>query len=110
MGLIAVITTTAMIEEARAIAEAVVRRGLAACTQISSMESFYVWEGELQQEPEYRVILKTTEEMYQAVEKAIRELHSYELPAIYAVPLTKVFEPYGDWIKTNSQGSNQGEA
>jgi periplasmic divalent cation tolerance protein len=48
--------------------------------------------------------------MYQAVEKAIRELHSYELPAIYAVPLTKVFEPYGDWIKTNSQGSNQGEA
>jgi hypothetical protein len=33
---------------------------------------------------EYRVLFKTTDESYDAVEHAIRELHSYELPAIHA--------------------------
>ncbi|HAI52985.1 MAG TPA: divalent-cation tolerance protein CutA, partial [Firmicutes bacterium] len=45
MALLAVITTTATEEEARAIARALVDRGLAACVQISALESFYIWQG-----------------------------------------------------------------
>ncbi len=71
MALLAVITTTATEEEARAIARALVDRGLAACVQISALESFYIWQGAVQQEPEYRVVAKTTEERYPDVEQTI---------------------------------------
>lgn len=105
MALLAVITTTATEEEARAIARALVDRGLAACVQISALESFYIWQGAVQQEPEYRVVAKTTEERYPDVEQTIKELHSYELPAIYGLPLYPVYAPYAEWVRTSSGGS-----
>ena len=108
MALLAVLTTTAGQQEARAIARALVERGLAACVQISEIESFYLWQGELQQDPEYRLVAKTTEEQYAAVEQVIRELHSYELPAIYAVPLTRTFQPYAKWVEELTQRSGDG--
>lgn len=103
MALIAVLTTTASKDEAQAIARALVEQGLSACVQISAIESFYVWEGTLQQDPEYRVVAKTTEEHYPEVERAIKELHSYELPAIYALPLSHVYAPYREWVERGSQ-------
>jgi len=103
MSLIAVVTTTASQAEARAIAKILVEKGLAACVQISEIESVYLWKGELQQDKEYRVVAKSTAENYQVVEKAIRDMHSYELPAIYAVPISLVFEPYAEWVKSNSR-------
>ena len=56
-----------------------------ACAQVSAIESFYIWEGEVRHEGEFRVLFKTTGERYAAVEAAIRELHGYALPAIHAV-------------------------
>ncbi|HHW73295.1 MAG TPA: divalent-cation tolerance protein CutA [Firmicutes bacterium] len=103
MALVAVITTTADKDEARVIARALVEKGLAACVQISEIESFYTWQGELQQDPEYRLVAKTTEEHYSEVEKTIRALHSYELPAIYALPLSRTFEPYAAWVESSCQ-------
>ncbi|HHT74204.1 MAG TPA: divalent-cation tolerance protein CutA [Firmicutes bacterium] len=103
MELIAVITTTASMEEAKAIAEGLVLRKLSACVQISQIESFFTWKGKLGQDREYRIVIKTTAERYDEVEKAVKEMHSYELPAIYAVPVTHVYEPYGEWVTDNSQ-------
>ncbi len=103
MQLLAVVTTTASLEEARKIARALVAEGLAACVQISEIESFYMWKGKLQQDTEYRVMAKTTADNYQAVERGIQGMHSYELPAIYAVPLEPVYEPYAQWVADNSQ-------
>ena len=101
---IAVLTTVGAIEEARAMARSLVSRRLAACAQISEIESFYVWEGSVRNEKEFRVLFKTTGQRYEAVEAAIRELHSYELPAIHAVALEPVYAPYAAWIESNSQG------
>lgn len=95
---IAVITTVGSREEARSMARALVERRLAACAQISEIESIYHWQHALQQEPEWRVLFKTTAERYADVEAAIRALHSYELPAIHALAFEQVFEPYGAWI------------
>ncbi|NLA59396.1 MAG: divalent-cation tolerance protein CutA [Firmicutes bacterium] len=107
MALLAIVTTTDSKEAARAIARALVEKGLAACVQISAIESFYRWQGTVQQDQEYRIVAKTTEERYQEVEKAIRDMHSYELPAIYGVPLDPVYGPYADWVKDNSQGAHE---
>jgi periplasmic divalent cation tolerance protein len=104
MKCIAVLTTTSGVDEARKIAQELIRRRLAACVQISEIESFYVWEGTVHDEPEYRLLIKTTDERYPDVERTIRELHSYELPAIYAFTMDEVYEPYADWVKMYSRG------
>jgi periplasmic divalent cation tolerance protein len=100
-----VVTTLASRGEAQSMARALVERGLAACAQISEIESFYRWEGSVQNEMEFRLLFKTTEERYPAVETAIKELHPYELPAIHAFALEHVYAPYAEWIESNSAGS-----
>jgi len=101
---IAVVTTVGQLEEARAMAHALVERRLAACAQISEIESFYTWSGAVQNDREFRILFKTTRDGYAAVEAAIRELHSYELPAIHAVALDPIYEPYAAWIESHSSG------
>ncbi len=101
---IAVVTTVASREEAQRVARTLVERGLAACAQISEIESVYRWQGEVQQEPEFRILLKTTDERYEQVESAIRDLHSYELPAIHAFAFEHVFPAYAAWIAENAGG------
>jgi periplasmic divalent cation tolerance protein len=102
MDIIAVLTTTDSAERAATIAEALVERKLAACVQISKIDSMYSWEGAIQNDREYRVMAKTVAGRYAEVEAAIRELHSYDLPAIYAIELTEVFAPYAEWVADNT--------
>ena len=101
---IAVITTTGNADEARRIARSLIEERLAACAHISEIESFYVWKGAVENEKEHRIIFKTTAEQYDAVESAIKALHSYEVPAIYSVPLERMFAPYAEWLEENSKG------
>ena len=104
MKLLAVFTTVASREEAQKIASALVERKLVACAQISKIDSFYFWQGAVQHEPEFRIVFKTTETQYQAVEAAIREMHSYELPAVYAVAVEHAYGPYASWVIEGSVG------
>jgi len=99
MKLLAVYTTVASLAAARDMARALVERKLAACAQIGEIESFYSWQGAVANEREFRILFKTTEARWPAVEAAIRELHDYELPAIHAVALEQVHAPYGRWIE-----------
>jgi periplasmic divalent cation tolerance protein len=100
VSLLAVFTTADSRGLAQRIASALVEQGLVACAQIEAIESLYIWSGSLQRQPEYRLLLKTTLESYDAVEALIRSMHSYELPAIYAVPVARASGPYEAWVKT----------
>ena len=104
MSTIAIMTTTDSRDEARSIAAALVERKLAACAQISSIQSYYTWEGEVQDDDEFRVLIKTTEDRYADVEAAILELHSYDLPAIVAFDITHAYGPYADWVTDSVTG------
>lgn len=104
MATIAVLTTIDSIEQARVMATALVQGKLAACVQISAIESVYTWQGSTQNEQEFRLLVKTTEDRYPEVEARIQELHSYDLPAIYAIGTVQVFEPYAEWVAENSCG------
>jgi periplasmic divalent cation tolerance protein len=99
MKLLAVYTTVAGLDAARGMARTLVERKLAACAQIEEIESFYAWQGKLENDREFRILFKTTEARWPAVEAAIRELHGYELPAIHALALEQVHAPYGRWIE-----------
>ena len=44
------------------------------------------------------MLVKTTEDRYADVEAAIRELHSYDLPAIVAFDITQAYGPYAEWV------------
>jgi periplasmic divalent cation tolerance protein len=98
MKLITVTTTVAQQADAQRIARAIVERHLAACAQICIIESIYHWDGAMQNEAEWRIDFKTTAEHYPAIETAIRELHPYELPAIHAVAVEAVYEPFATWV------------
>lgn len=104
MKFIAVITTLGSRAEAQRMARSLVERGLAACAQISEIESFYRWDGALQNEHEFRLLFKTTDERYASVEQAIRELHSYDLPAIHAFAMEHIHSPYASWLQGNCDG------
>ena len=75
---------------------------LAACAQVEKIDSVYAWKGKIETGNEYRVLFKTVEARYDAVERVIRELHSYELPAIHAVAVTHISAPYAAWIEENA--------
>ena len=101
---IAITTTIGGREEAQRIGRALVEQKLVACAQIERVESFYTWDGAVQHEEEYRLLCKTAAARYEAVEAAIRRMHSYELPAIHAVALERVYRPYGAWLAEHSRG------
>ena len=98
MNIIAIMTTTDSLDEARSIAAALVERKLAACVQISPIQSYYRWQGAVQNDEEFRILIKTVEERYADVEAAILELHSYDLPAVLALDVTHAYEPYCEWV------------
>ena len=102
---IAVFTTAGNLEDARKLATTLVEQKLAACAQISEIESFYTWENEVQNDQEFRIMFKTTKDKYKDVEKAILKIHTYDLPAIYAVDIDDIHEPLGEWIADNSTGN-----
>lgn len=92
-------TSVASREEADRIATAVVERRLAACAQvIGPIASTYRWHGAVEQADEWLVVIKTRADAYDALETAIRELHSYETPEIIATPIVAGSHDYVQWI------------
>lgn len=104
MELIEVCTTLDDGERARLIARTMVERRLAACAQISAVNSFYRWNGALCEAPEFRITLKTTAAAAPALQAAVRALHPYELPEIVTQPLHCDDPAYADWVADNSDG------
>jgi periplasmic divalent cation tolerance protein len=94
-----VFMTAANADEARRIANHLVEARLAACVQIlPEIESVYQWKGAVQREKEVLILAKTTATQFDALEKAVRAIHSYETPEIVAVPMASVSEPYRKWL------------
>lgn len=103
MTLIAVHTTVATRADADRLAQAAVRERLAACAQIEAIDSVYIWQGTLQQEPELRLLFKTMQDRQAALIARLRELHPYELPAIYSMAVCDATPDYAGWVRANTR-------
>jgi periplasmic divalent cation tolerance protein len=97
--LLAVFTTVANQEQADTLARAAVEQSLAACVQTEAIRSTYRWQGEIACENEVRLMFKTTRRSYPDLEAMLRELHPYELPAIFAVPVAEADAAYAAWVR-----------
>jgi periplasmic divalent cation tolerance protein len=92
-----VLTTVATREDAQRLAHAMVEQRLAACAQINAIDSVYRWNGALQSEPEWRLVLKTTQAARPALQAALRAVHPYDLPAIVTLPM-EAEEDFALWV------------
>ncbi len=97
--LVAAYTTVASSAQALRLAQAALEANLAACAQLTPIESVYRWEGKVQQDAEVRVMFKTTAERVDALKALILQLHPYELPAFYALPVMAADERYSVWVE-----------
>lgn len=93
-----VLTTAGSAEEAERLARRLVTDGLAACVQRCAVASTYRWEGELVEEPEVLLVIKTRRERFTEIEAAVRELHSYETPELVCLEVEHGSADYLAWI------------
>lgn len=81
------------------IASALVEKRLAACANlVPGLTSVYHWQGEIQQDEEVLLLIKTPAGRFEALREAVLELHPYELPEIIAVPISEGLPAYLNWI------------
>ncbi|MFB3764077.1 MAG: divalent-cation tolerance protein CutA [Methanotrichaceae archaeon] len=84
--------------DADKIARALIEEKLAACVNVTQVRSYFVWNGRLSDEREELMIIKTEQRMSDKIKARIKELHTYELPEIIAIPIVGGDERYFEWI------------
>ena len=96
---IVIYVTAGSTSEASRLARALVEERLAACVnQIGPIQSVYRWEGKLEESVEQLLIIKSRKELFPALEKRVRELHSYSVPEIVALPIIDGSPDYLRWL------------
>lgn len=86
-------------KEGREIAKALVKYKLVACVNIlDKIESIFSWDGQVQEEKEALLIIKTKRELFEDVNSVIQKLHSYNVPEVIAIPIIEADETYLKWI------------
>lgn len=89
-------------ETAVSISRKLVEEKLAACCNIiPGIRSLYFWEGEICDDQELLIIIKTHEGAWSRLEQRIKELHPYQVPEIIAVQITNGSESYLNWVDQN---------
>ena len=84
-------------ESAKRTAKLLVEQRLAACVQIFPIESVYLWQGEICDECEVMLLVKSRVALFDKIVAVIRENHSYEVPEIAQVPITDGLPEYLKW-------------
>lgn len=102
---IVVLVTCGSRAEAKKIARAVVEARLAACANVlgSPVQSIYRWKGKVRTAKEVLLLLKSTRKRFSALEREIRQLHSYGTPEIIAVPIVEGSRAYLQWIEESAE-------
>lgn len=89
-------------DEACAVTEYLLEHRLIAGANMFPVESRYRWKGEICRGTEYAVFMQTAAELFPAVEKAVKQLHSYEIPCIVALNIDRGNPDFLNWIHFNT--------
>lgn len=102
-GWILVLITASNPEEASKIANILVESKLAACVNIvREVTSLYWWEGRIESGRESLLLVKTTIEKLDNLVRRVREVHSYSVPEIIAIPILGGNKDYLHWIRAST--------
>ena len=94
------LVTSGSLPECEKIATALVEKRLAACVNVvPNIRSFYRWEGKIQDEQEFLMVIKTTRARFSELRAEVERLHSYQVPEIICLPILEGAEPYLRWVE-----------
>ncbi|MDA8171350.1 MAG: divalent-cation tolerance protein CutA [Nitrospiraceae bacterium] len=103
---IVVFITAANEEEAARIAGALVGESLAGCVNIiRTIRSIYSWQGRVEDETESLLIAKTRRELFERLCRRVKELHSYQVPEVIALPIADGLPEYISWLEDVTRGA-----
>jgi periplasmic divalent cation tolerance protein len=94
-----IVFSTASPDNGQDIARAVISRHLAACVNCTPVRSLYRWKGEICEDDEVLLIIKTIRGRADVLIATIMTLHTYEVPEIIMLPVTGGYDPYLAWIR-----------
>ena len=96
---IIILTTVSSKKEAELIGSKLIDKELAACVNIiPNIKSIYRWEGKINKDSEYLLIIKTVKRAEDDVFENIRKLHSYNTPEMISIPITGGEKSYLNWL------------
>ncbi len=93
-------TTCRDTADAKRLGRLIVEKRLAACVNITPIESIYVWKGKLTEEKEAALLIKTSESKVGDIEKMVAENHAYTTPFIGVLDLRRINREYKEWAST----------
>jgi periplasmic divalent cation tolerance protein len=96
---IVVLVTASSEEEAARLGHALVSKRLAACANIiHPVRSIYRWQGHIEDEQEVLMFIKTRKDLFELLQECVKELHSYSVPEIIALPIIEASPAYLKWL------------
>lgn len=93
-----ILVTASSRAEAETIAKTLIQEKLAACVSLMPVQSIYTWQNEVHASEEWQLLIKSDLNHFQILEARVREIHSYEVPEVIALPIVKGSQPYLEWI------------
>jgi periplasmic divalent cation tolerance protein len=99
-----ILTTAGSPDEARALGRGLVEAGLVACVQLLPIDSIYSWEGKVEEDSEFLMLLKARSDRYEAIESYLLEHHSYDTPELLQLDVERGSGAYLAWIDSVTVG------
>jgi periplasmic divalent cation tolerance protein len=90
-------------DEAKKLAKLLLEKKLVACANIFPITSIYYWKGELQNDNEHAMIMKTQTDLVDKLITELKEYHSYEVPCIVSWDVAKGNEDYIAWVEDETK-------
>ncbi|MBF0401035.1 MAG: divalent-cation tolerance protein CutA [Magnetococcales bacterium] len=111
MDMILLWTTVPEKSVATTLSETLVEEGLAACVHVlPAGESCYRWQGEIQRQTEWTLLIKSRQSLYPLLEARLLALHPYEVPELVATPVSQTLPAYWAWLVASTREPSVGEA
>jgi periplasmic divalent cation tolerance protein len=106
-----VVLVTAPVEAAKSLASRLVEERLAACVNlVPGVQSVYRWKGQVADEAETLLVVKTTDALLGALRRRVVELHPYAVPEVVALEVVDVHPAYAQWVEESVSDATQPDA
>ena len=87
-------------DEAAKIARSLVEAKLAACVNVvKNIRSIYSWQGNIEDDAEVLMVAKTRKSLFKELSAKVKDLHSYDVPEVIALPVVDGSEDYLNWLR-----------
>ena len=91
--------TCASQEEADKITQALLEKHLVVCVKKTPVNSDFLWQGKIDHASEILLIMDSTEELFEQVEREVKRLHSYDTPNLTSVLISRSSTGVAEWMK-----------